>query len=673
VSPTAKYDGGILVPEGQDILKIDRVLRMLTTASRSLRLYPPASPIPRQSVEAVTDALTDLFATGADSLHLAVAREGFESGGVPVAVGVPGGLELSAELRAQGVSAMRFSREANGDEILKLLLVLARPPHEVRLSGGFDAQLEAEGVRGVTVTVVQLTVVEAATPDDMIGDGRGNGFEGGSGAALELAADPGKLGSWLSNAAGGDRSDLRAELLSLVEAVGPQSIDRLAASLSTVFAEQSTPTRDALLGLAMEAGPFRDLMAEMFRRQSASEIAGAVLGGSFGRNMLSLSQALTALPLDRVDAAVREQIKAMLPGAGHTDAEARFLDHMIEVRKKSESEPSLAASDQTYLAVAQASAIRPDDLATAGRAVHASAAAVDAAGVRTMLTLLDQQTDPAQVCASANNLGSMVARLLPSGQIALADFVLAELDARTDRVRLDTMFAGSVTHEALGSLIDAVLGDRSLEPAAGRIVTVLGEPAIAPFVAEAIARKAEGLQLAEKFFGRRIIEPLNTAVLRAEWFQLAPVVTRLAQEGDARCGATIEALVRRPDTQTRKEVVNGLTAAGGVLANQILGELVSDPDPDIVVAAARALARSGLPGSGAPIAARIAQLDLDNADFELARELIGALAHTPDRAADELLSKLASRRAILKRGRFNDVQAVVSAARKVRAQEAVGR
>ena len=75
--------------EGQDIQKIDRVLRMLATASRSLRLYPAASPIPRQSVEGVTDALADVFADGIDSLQLAVAREGFESNGEPVALGVP--------------------------------------------------------------------------------------------------------------------------------------------------------------------------------------------------------------------------------------------------------------------------------------------------------------------------------------------------------------------------------------------------------------------------------------------------------------------------------------------------------------------------------------------------------------------------------------------------------
>jgi ribosome-binding factor A len=363
----------------------------------------------------------------------------------------------------------------------------------------------------------------------------------------------------------------------------------------------------------------------------------------------------------------------MLPGAGHSSAESEFLDHMIEVRQMTEPEPSLAAKDQTYLAVAQASAIRPDDLAVAKRAVGVAGEAIDAAGVRTMFHLLDQQTDPAQLRQGAHSLVLMVARLLASKQLPLADWVLAELSARADRIDLTGLFAVAATPEALGGLMDAVIADPSLEPMGEQIVTLLGEPAVVPFVNAAISRKAEGLRLAEKLFGKRMMEPLNNAALQAEWFQLAPVVTRLTVEGDSRCAATIEALVRRHDAQGRKEIITGLNTAGGPLAQKILGEMVGDPTPEIAILAARSLAKSGMPGSGAPIAARIQQLDLDNSDFELGRELINALARTPDAIADELLNKLASRRSIMKRGRFNDVQAAVAAARQLRSREAVGR
>jgi hypothetical protein len=649
---------------------IDRVLRTLATASRSLRLYPAASPIPRQSVGAVQSALEDVFAEESGTLTLTIAREGFECEGTPVSVNIPGGEELAADFRVHGVSEVHLEAGTQTDDILKALLVLAKPAEEVRAQGGFAAALRAEGVQHIAVTEILLTVIDATSESDILGDGTGGS---GFGDDLELLDDPAKLGAWLSRAAGGDRAELQTSLVSLVQAVGPQGADGLAGAFAQAFASQTTDTRDTLLGLAMEPGPFRNLMGEMFRHQSAGEIASAMLAGSFGRNMLSLSAALATLPLDRIDEAVRAQIQAMLPDSGHTGAEARFLDHMIEVRKRTEPEPSLAASDHTYLAVAEAAAIRQDDLAKARHAVEASGDALDAAGVRTMLALLDQQTEPAQVQECAANLASLVTHLVGSQQVLLADYVIAELMARADKVSLQGLLSPLLAPEALGSLLDSALGNESMVEPVIRILRALDEDVDVPLVGQAILRKGPGIELAEKLIGKRIIEPLHNAALHVEWYQIKPIVVRLAVEGDSRSMATVEAMMRRPDPQARQEIVAGLAETGGPLANKLLSNLVRDPSNDVAIAAARALAKSGQAGSGDPIAARISQLDLDNADFELGRELIIALARTPDRSADELLGKLAARRSLMKRGRFNDVQQVVAAALKARSQEAVGR
>ena len=56
------------------------------------------------------------------------------------------------------------------------------------------------------------------------------------------------------------------------------------------------------------------------------------------KNMLSLSSALTNLPLDRCTAEVRAQVQAMLPAQGHTEKEADFLNHMLSVRARVEPE-----------------------------------------------------------------------------------------------------------------------------------------------------------------------------------------------------------------------------------------------------------------------------------------------------------------------------------------------
>jgi hypothetical protein len=654
------------VPEGNEMRNVDTVLRALVSASRSLRLYPAASPIPRQSVEAVMDALATVFAQGAPSMHVSIAREGFSSEGQPVAVGMPGGTELANDLRAQGVSAIEFDSSVTGDDILKMLVVLSRPAEEVRVEGGFCALVTAAGARGLNISEIQLTVVEGSAGVGELATGVGPG------SAAELANDPEKLGSWMSDV-GADATGLQSGLLSIGQAVDVEGPNPLPVSLAAIFAEQPAETRDSLLALAMEDGPFRDLMGEMFSHQTAAEIAGSILGGTYGRNMLSLSCALTSLPLEQVDDAVRSQVKLMLPDTGHTDAESHFLDHMIEIRRLTEPEPTLVTKDQTYVAVAEASTIKPQDLETASRAIQASTSAIDAASVRTMFTLLDQHAEPDKARATAESLVSMVPGLVANGQFALADYVLNELASRPNQVKLAELAPLAATPETLMALLTAALANPEVRPMAERMIGHFGESGTTSLVVAAIANRGPGLRFAEALLGKRMIEPLNSVAVQAQWFQLCDVVEILAREGDARCTATIETLMRRPEAPARKEIIAGLTAAGSPAAGRLLGELVNDPNEEVAVEAARALAKGKVPHAGEIISARLLALDYDNADFELGRELIGALARTPGTAAAETLAKLASRRAIIKRGHFNDIQSCVAAAQQLRAREVVGR
>ncbi|MDR3685601.1 MAG: hypothetical protein P4L93_01400 [Coriobacteriia bacterium] len=654
------------MPEGNEKNNVDQVLRALVSASRSLRLYPAASPIPRQSVEAVIAALANVFERGVTALPVSVAREGFSSGGESVGVGMPGGVELADDLRSHGVSMIEFESAVTGDDLLTMLVTLSRHADEVRAEGGFSEALAAAGAHNINVSEILLTVIDSPSSEGELGSGIGDG------AAAELAADPDKLGAWLTSV-GADPGALKGGLLSISGSVGAEGTGELATAMSSAFPGQPVETRDALLGLAMEAGPFRDLMGEMLRRQSAAEVASSILGGTYGRNMLSLSTALTSLPLEQLDEAVQAQIHAMLPEQGHTDSESKFLDHMIDVRRRKEAEPALISVDHTYAAVVQASTIKANDIETASRAVQASTGAIDAASVRTMFTLLDQATDAEHTHASAESLVKMVPGLVCGGQIALADYILAQLAARSDRVKLAELTPAAATAETLAALVSYALLDADKRVVAERIIRALGEPAAAPLVAAAVNSKGPGLAFAEGLLGKRMIEPLNAVAFQAQWFQLCDIVARLAAEGDARSTATVEALMRRPEAPARKEIVSGLTTAGGPTAGRLLAEMVRDPNEEVALAAAQGLAKARIAGAGSVISARLSELDIDHADYELAREFIGVLARIPDPAAAETLDRLASRRAIIKRGHFNDIQAAVAAAQQLRAREAVSR
>jgi len=661
------------VLEPQKTARLDSVVRVLASAGKALRLYPPSSPIPRQSVQVAEDTLAEYFRDGDAIISLTVAREGFTLFGEPVGASITGARELADELRNHAVAELDITPGCSADELLAFLAVTIKSPEEVHAAGGLATMLVAAGVDSIRVVDVRLTVVEQVGPAQ---DQDVDEF------LRSLAQDPEKLASWFAAASAGDPATFEEGLMELVRVCGPSGFEDLMQSLSSAFGAQGSEGKDALLGLAMDAGPTRDLTGAMFAHLPSTDIAGSILSGTFGKNMLSLSSALTHLPLERVTAQVRAEVQAMLPTSGHSSKEADFLEHMIEVREKSDPEPSLVDADTTYRSVIAAAHLSAESIATARDAVAASQGALTSAGVHTMLKLLDQQKDFELYCAGADNLASMVPRLIEQGDLDLASTVLTELSNRAAynvgpwpelTGRLRDALGVAAGPRAMAALMRAVAADRTLVPVARQIVRHAGDAGPPALVAEAITLKADGLAIAEELVGRRVIDLLNQLAGTAQWFQLAPVVTRLATEADPRSMATLESLMKRPDEQSRREVATGLAAAGGAGAQRLLAAALRDSSLDVQVVAARAIARSGQPGSAELLATRLAELDIDNADFALGRELISALTRLPGSAADEALAKLASRRALIKRGHFAEVQDLAKQALDLRAKGGAGR
>jgi hypothetical protein len=392
--------------------------------------------------------------------------------------------------------------------------------------------------------------------------------------------------------------------------------------------------------------------------------------------MLLLSNALSNLPLQDAAAEVRAEVEAMLARTGHTSDEVDFLDHMLSVRALPEPEPPLVVNDRTYNAVLAAATLSDEDVTRACEAVMASGRDISAAGVRAMLVLLDEQTDFERYCRSAENLAGTVPLLIEQGDLALASHVLSEIGKRQEHnagpwpelsARLESALGVAAGHRSMKALVKAVAADPTLATEAGEIVHYAGDAGGPSLVAEAIPLKDEGIAVAEQLLGRRLVDLLNSAAPETPWHLLGPVVRRLAIEGDPRSVATVEALMERPDEQSRREVVGALASVRGPLANRLLASALRDPRHETVIVAARAIARSGEPGSATLIATRLGELDIDRADFPLAKELLGALARTPGAEADQMLAKLGSRRAFIKRGHFAEFQALVAEARRARA------
>ncbi len=653
------------VSDAQTRQQLEAAIRGMATAGKTLKLYPPTSPIPRQAIETASAAI-EAYLEFSPVLSLSIARDGFSWLGEPLGIGVPGVSDLADSLREHGVAELDVLPGCTSDELMSFLDVVMRSAEEIRAEGGVGSALASANVESIRTTDVKLTVVENAAPaeDEDIDE-----------FLRQLASDPDRLAAWMAAASAGDPSVFAEGLEGLATAAGDSGLSRLAETMAHAFMLQEHDGQDAVLGLALEPGTVQQLAREMFGHLGTGDIASSLTGGLFGENMLSLSNALTQLPLEQRMHQVYEDVQRMLANGGRGMKETSFLEHMLEVRQLREPETPLVEADPTYLRVAEVATLGADEVDDIRRETEHSRESVHVAGVQTMLTLLDQQEDFEMYCRSVDSLASTVPRLIETGELEVSSRVLQELSAREARAvqpwpeltaRLREAITKAVGQRSMTALLRAVIADPQKLPLARDIMHIAGEAAGPSLIAEAIASKDEGVQAAEELLGRRVLDLLVSGLPQAQWFQLGPAVTRLAREGDPRSMSALETVVHRPDEQSRREAGQALASVGGPGPLRLLGVLLEDPSMEVAVTTVRALAKHDTPNSAAMLAHRLDALDVDGKDYPLAREIIGALARLSDSGADEPLHRLATRKALIKRGHHAEVQDLVKQAIAVR-------
>lgn len=660
------------MPDVSDRPQLEAVVRGIASAGKALKLYPPTSPIPMQSVDSATAAL-DAFLASEPVLSLAVAREGFSWHGQELGAGMVGVSDLADALRDHGVAEVDFLPGCTAADLMAFIDLITKDTEAVRAQGGFATLLAAAGIDTVRATDVQLTVLDSVslTDADDIDE-----------FLADLASDPDKLTAWMAAATAGDPAAFGEGLSELARSVGEQGMTRLLESLATAFMRQTNDSRDVLLGLAFDPGSLRDLTAGMFARLDDTDIASSVTDGIYGQNMLSLSNALTGLPMEQRIEQVKAHVQEMLKNGGHADKELGFLEHMVDVRRRTEPEPALVDAEQLYRKVAMASAMPAEEVDRIRREMNDSPASANRAGVKTMLVLLDQQRDFDLYCRGLDGLAAMVPRLIEAGDLDLARTVVSELTKREARAvqpwpeltgRLRAAVASAVSPAAMGALLRSVIEEPERLSIARDIVVAAGEAAGPAIIEEAVSLKTDGIKAAEDLLGRRVLDLLTAQLPKAQWFQLGPIVARLASETDPRAHAAIEAAGKRPDEQSRREVASGLAQADTTTSLSLLAKMTADASAEVAIAAVRSLSKMSTPGAAALLASRLEAIDLDNKDYLLGREMIAALARTPDPAAADALQKVLNRKALIKRGHFVEVQTLVRQALEFRAQKGAER
>jgi hypothetical protein len=415
----------------------------------------------------------------------------------------------------------------------------------------------------------------------------------------------------------------------------------------------------------MDPGAARELMRMVVAQIDGEGLAAALISGRFGQNSLALSSAVNRLDLGgRLDAVIADVRRAIEVG-DYSQSEADLFNHMVEVHRLDAPEPALVDADSAYRQVASAAEVTAEEAEHARRTVGGSGAVASASAVRTMLALLDQQTDHDLYCAAIDNLARTVAPLLEAGDVELASKVVSELAVREGRQqrawpdfaeRLRAGVALATGERSMSALVAAAAADGSRIPAAQALLRSAGGAADGALAKAAVSGGDAGIAAVETIVGRRVLDLLVTAAASAPVGSVASVVERLAIEADARALATVRQLLARSDDSSRKAAIAGLRAAGGPHAVAMLSELARGESPDVAALAIRALGSLQTPQAAGCLSELLGELDVDTKDFAVAREVIGALARVGDPVAVDALRKLTERKVFIKRGHFAEIQ-----------------
>ncbi|MBC7265500.1 MAG: HEAT repeat domain-containing protein [Coriobacteriia bacterium] len=639
----------------------EHAVRALSTALKTARLYPPASPIPQQSARSASDAIADaLRESGHSVLPLVVARDGLTLSGTDSVLGAPDVAEL---LASHGIAEIALTPEISDRDVTAFLASALKDPQDVKAEGGLAAVLERSGVEGIRVSEVAITVVDRRSVD--AGD-RPDDF------LATMASDAGAISSWLESMSAKDPGALAEGLAALADAAGPDGPAALAGTLARVFGGLSQDAKDALLSAAVRDDGASTLFASALRFIDGEGIAEALAHGSHSANMLALSNTLARLPLAERLGTVLADLKPMLAALGRGPSEIGLMEHMLEARMRPEPEVPLVDREAGY----REAALRAEEAASALDGMRHDIATAATTGseraVRLMLDLLDRQTDFGMYCKTLDGLASTVPALIETRRLDLARAVLQQLSSRESRAdlpwpelssRISEAMARATSARAMEALLHAAMDDRRLAAEAKSLLASATPSASAEFVRAALAsRDPEALAAAELVLGKRIVDVAIALAPSAQWFEAGPLAVLLARSGDdPRARAAIEALVSRADAQTRQEVARSLGAVGAPLVLPLLRSLAKDVAPEVRAAAIRALGKTNAPGAASALAELFDELDCDGKDFQFCREIIFALSRSPDPESDAVLKRIADRKALIKRGHFTEV---VESARK---------
>ena len=687
----------------------------LSTAMKSLRIYPAGSEIPRKNAQEALDILNDAFGQD-EHVELGVTRVGLVYAGSTVFPRSQGFQSFSREFYKRNLAAVRFHRGVTPDEILRFASLIIMPPEALAAQGGMEPSLSELGVVNISVTEAATRIVETVLP----GDAGPYDVEAYPDVPEERPVDD------ILEEAGGDQTrdhrvlmrvlrDRRAVAKYLDEArdrepeSGMDELARRVLKLARSTREELPADQAAVLDVIAEAimelrpqdrsdfyeehlleqGRMDEAIAAIIDRLGVEEIVNCIVSqiDETPEALTGLSRAVRNLALMNVNADKEEML-----GLAVDRLKARgFSEVHIEELGEEIAPPKITGADQRRRAAAgpvetvlrlvdmapDASDVFVYDDAVEPLRAEATRGTTDGDVISALVAIATMETRDQEFSAVMSMLEDSVGVLVDAHEADVAADVAESLSAVAagpdvtpeHRERMLRVVNSIASPESLARVTTALRRYRSDSAeylACRRLLGVLGASMIDPLLEvladeqDMSARKALIDLISSS--AHDYIPALGARLTDHRWYLVRNVVAILGTTRSTEALPFLQRTLRHSDARVRRETIRGLAAIRGPMADSILAAALNDADAQNVQAAARYLGLVGARSSVAGLEQLALGESLGNHETPARVEAIGALAKLGSPTSVPVLTELARKHGLFGGGPPREVRDAALAA-----------
>jgi len=687
----------------------------LSTAMKSLRIYPQGSDIPRKNAQEALEILTEAFEQD-EYLELGITRVGLVFAGTSVFPRSQGFQSFAREFYKRNLAAVRFHRGVTPDEILRFLSLIIMPPETLALQGGMEPSLSELGVVNISATEAATRIVETVLPG-----------AAGSPEAAEDDEAPAERGvEELLEEAGYDQNrdhrvlmrvlrDRRAVAQYLQEAREHEpeaSVEELARRVLTLArnTRDELPTdQQAALDIIAEAimelhpqergelyeshlleqGRLDEAIAAIIERLGVEEIVNCILNqiDETPEALTGLSRAVRNLALMNVSAdkdAVLELAVTKLKTRGFGEVFVEQLGEQVAPPRITGAEPKRRATAGPVETVLRLVDMSPDasdvfvfdDVVEPLRA-EAARGTTDGDVISALVAIATMERREVEFAAIMSMLEDSVGVLVDAHEADVAADVAEALsrvaagpDVPPDQSERMLRVVNSIASpESLARVTTALRrysSDSAEYLACRRLLGVLGESMIDPLL-EVLADEQDmaarkGLIELISSSAHDYIPELGARLTDPRWYLVRNVVAILASTRSADVLPYLQRTLRHSDARVRRETIRGLAPIRATMSDSMLAAALNDADAQNVQMAVRYL---GLVGarSAVPALEQVALGEsLGNHETAVRVEAINALAKLGSPSSIAIMNELSKKPGLFGGGQPREIRQAALAA-----------